>query len=431
MATAALIDSFLLPMTAIQEAQLEMMSSDLRFILSECEVPAVLQAVIADRGYKTMNLFAVLADDRAGIRTACKDTIGIDLAEGGLTAGQILSGRLATTQILAAWVTAQARHSETEKITAENRCSRMPMTLPKSSLIALRQRFTREHGKVSDKIWPNSTLLEQRMQEVEEGNLTAQPLTDILSEEDGPDENFVMLDSGGAIRTRKAPKAIPLPSSTEEFRNRVKTLAITYTAASYKHSSRVWLRSTSPALWLEYVEYILGEQVAAYHLDSSGQTVMASWSTVLAYEHAIRKLMVHRVLYESEDIATALRFSCKDLSVKERYFITPTALKRNPGGDATSSVFTGVTRTISKRQQRQTDYFIYRKGSKGEKGKGKGKKGTKAGKDSKWKHSKTPDGRSICFGYQDNLCKKGSSCNYVHVCGTCLGTHAAVDCKAT
>ena len=69
MATAALIDSFLLPMTAIQEAQLEMMSSDLRLILSECEVPAVLQAVIADRGYKTINLFAVLADDRAGIRT--------------------------------------------------------------------------------------------------------------------------------------------------------------------------------------------------------------------------------------------------------------------------------------------------------------------------------------------------------------------------
>ena len=191
-------------------------------------------------------------------------------------------------------------------------------------------------------------MLEQRIQEVEEGNLTAQPLTDILSEEDGPDENFVMLDSGGAIRTRKAPKAIPLPATTEEFRNRMKTLAITYTAACYKHSSRVWLRSTSPAVWLEYVEYILGDQVAAYHLDSSGQTVIASWSTVLAYEHAIRKLMVHRVLYESEDIATALRFACKDLSVKERYFITPTALKRNPGGDASASNAVGVTKTISK-----------------------------------------------------------------------------------
>jgi hypothetical protein len=425
----AFIDSFALPLTPQQEDTLNQMSSDLRFILSECEVPSVLQAAISGLGYKALNLFAVLADDRAGIRTCCKDVLGIDLTDTGLTAAQLLAGRLATTQVLAAWVTAQARHAEAEKVTAENRSSRMPMTLPKSTLIAIRQRFTKEFGKVSDKLWPCSTLLEQRIQEVEEGNLTAQPLTDILAEEDGPDENFVMLDSGGAIRTRKAPKAIPLPATTEELRNRIRTLGITYTAACYKHSSRVWLRSTSPALWLEYVEYILGEQVAAYHLDSSGQTVVASWTTVLSYELAIRKLMVHRVLYENEDIATALRYACKDLSTKERHFITPTALRRNPGGDSSSSAFHGTIKTISKREQRQANYWQAKGKGKSDKGKSSKSRPGKNSKGAKWKHSKTPDGRSICFAFQDNSCKK-SSCNFVHACGNCLGTHGAVDCKA-
>ena len=132
---AALIDSFQQPLTAAQEVDLEQMSSDLRFILSESEVPPVLQALISSLGYKSVNLFAVLADDRAGLRGCCKDVLGIDLTTVGLTAAQMLSGRLATTQVLAAWVTAQARYAETEKVTAENRSSRMPMTLPKSSLL--------------------------------------------------------------------------------------------------------------------------------------------------------------------------------------------------------------------------------------------------------------------------------------------------------
>jgi hypothetical protein len=162
-------------------------------------------------------------------------------------------------------------------------------------------------------------------------------------------------------------------------------------------------------------------------LDSSGQTVIASWSTVLSYELAIRKLMVHRVLYENEDIATALRYACKDLSTKERHFITPTALKRNPGGAATSSTTVpGVVKTISKRQERVANYWNAKGRGKGKAGKGKPGKGKAA---NKWKHSKTPDGRSICFAYQDGNCRK-SSCNFIHACGNCLGTHPACDCKA-
>ncbi len=79
------------------------MSSDLQFLLSEHEVPAVVEHRLATGGYRTMATFAVLADDRATLRrTIAADFV--DAAEGGLTAPQATGARLIMTQIIAAWM---------------------------------------------------------------------------------------------------------------------------------------------------------------------------------------------------------------------------------------------------------------------------------------------------------------------------------------
>ena len=153
-------------------------------------------------------------------------------------------------------------------------------------------------------------MLEHRMQEVEEGAISAESLTEVISEEDSIEDVLVALDSSGAIRTRKAPKSIPLPRTTEQLRDRLKTLAISYTLAGYKHGSRLWLRTSTPEVWRDYTGYLLGDQVAAFHQDNEGHTVNASWTTVLNYEHAIRRNMVSRILYDNEDLQTALLASC-------------------------------------------------------------------------------------------------------------------------
>ena len=69
MATLALINSFTVPLTDGENTALATMDSDLRFLLSENEVPVKIQVRLATGGYKAMSTFAVLADDRAGLRT--------------------------------------------------------------------------------------------------------------------------------------------------------------------------------------------------------------------------------------------------------------------------------------------------------------------------------------------------------------------------
>ena len=62
--------------------------------------------------------------------------------------------------------------------------------------------------------------------------------------------------------------------------------------------------------------------------------------------------------------------------------------------------------------------------------KGAGKGGKDAGKGKKRRaremHSKTADGREICFQYQRGTCS--GSCGRVHVCTGCLGNRPSKEC---
>ena len=66
--TAAMATSFGTPMTAPQEVDVALISSDLRFMFDEFEIPGQAQARIAELGYRTVPLFAVIADGRASMR---------------------------------------------------------------------------------------------------------------------------------------------------------------------------------------------------------------------------------------------------------------------------------------------------------------------------------------------------------------------------
>ena len=65
---------------------------------------------------------------------------------------------------------------------------------------------------------------------------------------------------------------------------------------------------------------------------------------------------------------------------------------------------------------------------KGSKGKGKSKRGQDAAKDGR--HANTPDGKPICFRYNDKTrACTSKQCRFVHACSLCLGRHPAYACK--
>jgi hypothetical protein len=328
---------------------------------------------------------------------------------------------------------------EETKINADTRALRLPAVLNRVALISLRQRYEREFGRVTDKVWPCAALVERMLEEAAEGSCTAPLLSEVISIDECADEVTSIQEIGTAVRIRKAPKNIQNPATTEELRQRFETMGIAYVLASYNHSSRLWLRTATMTVFDAHVKFLLSEDVAAYKLDQDGLSIKASWNTVLAYDLGMRKWAVRQILYANTDFATAMTAARTDLSVREKFFITPTALLNScKGGSSSSSGGADKPKLQQQQTQQQQQQPKAKSGGKGDptsnrkrklaefrdkrKAKGKAKGSSKGdGKSQK----KTPDGRLICsFFNTEKGCVKGDECTWVHVCSNCLGAHS-------
>ena len=146
----------------------------------------------------------------------------------------------------------------------------------------------------------------------------------------------------------------------------------------------------------------------------------------MSYEHEIRKKTM-KLVVDGVALPAALRQAWSDPVTKERYFTTPLAL-------------TVIPRKRFAPSDDGAPYKFY-KGEKGDKGKGKGKdkgrgkptKGNGRGKIKGFTKNgfarSTPDGRAICFKYNNKEEKcKHAQCAYLHVCGKCFQQHPAYEC---
>ena len=91
-----------------------------------------------------------------------------------------------------------------------------------------------------------------------------------------------------------------------------------------------------------------------------------------------------------------------------------------------------------KRGMPDTEHWFKRqRGEKGDKGKGKGGKGKDKGK-GKGKGAvgtncatKAPDGRMICYRFNNKHEKCEGKCKFAHICGVCFGNHPMYSDKCT
>ena len=167
----AVLDDLGAPLDPAENVQLEMVASDLQFLWSEFEVPAKVQAALGTAGYRAVATFGVLGDDRAGVRAALAADFSLDPALAGLSGPQAILARVTQTKVLAAWLAASVRATEETKQAADHRALRLPMVLPRSSLVSLRARYEVDFGRVSDFIWPCASMVERLLEEVEDGRV--------------------------------------------------------------------------------------------------------------------------------------------------------------------------------------------------------------------------------------------------------------------
>lgn len=185
-----------------------------------------------------------------------------------------------------------------------------------------------------------------------------------------------------------------------------------------KHPGRAYLRSATPGLWVEFTDYMLGEHVRGLHAVDHGGSVVSrpAWAQILAYDLNVRKEMAKR-LNNGHTFEQALRGAWQDTGVRDRYFVTPLAL----AGAVTRE---RPRRSRSPRRRSKPA----RKADQGRptgKGAGKGRGKNKSARLA----AKTPDGRNICFAYNNSAEGCTKRCGMVHVCRKCFGPHPMFQCR--
>ena len=411
------------------------LATDLRFIWSEREIADEQQIILTNAGFTTLGIWQAAADDRAGLRTLARTLFG-DPAEDGLAAGDRIKRTVLIARLVESWEVSKTRIEEGAKVSAEQAASRLPRTITKSSMIQLRQRYEQDHGRILDRCFPCQALVERRLEEVEEGEVRADALSDIASVEEASNEDVMgaHLDKDGTFKFRRTTKQVPLPVTSEQLRQRVKMLGITFQLAALRHNTRLWLRDVTPEIWLAHLEFVLGEDVAQFEQVVLSTKVSPPWNVVLSYEFQIRKEACRRVLYNGATFGGALKDARESPTLRERYFSTPT--------NCAAAVASAQAEASRKRPFEGVHNDHGRKGGSGKDGKGKGKVANK-GKSGKGPgdgpppaagppgaHSRTPDGRGICFRFQKKKCSAGRKCAFAHVCQFCLSeNHAGCDCK--
>jgi hypothetical protein len=168
MTTAAFLTTINEALDDAAKAELASMSSDLCFIIGENDVPLRLQVMIGNLGFKTVTPFAVMSDNRAGLRNCCATLLTLDPAKVNLSGANKARVILLTAQVCASWHSATKHFTEAERVAADSRSQRLPVIVSHSLLIAFRKKFETEHGRTTDSAWPSAALAERTLEAVEE-----------------------------------------------------------------------------------------------------------------------------------------------------------------------------------------------------------------------------------------------------------------------
>ena len=392
----------------VQKEFIGLLEPDFHGLLQRKEVSAVTQARLAYANCKSLSRFNSVADSRVQLRTFAQQTVQLDPAADVIEVAALVD----------AWEAAKVRMEVRHKAEAEASSSSLPISLPKVEVQDLVKKFEAAFYKLDDKLTPAASTLELLFDQVENGELKTMYLQQFLSREDAEVEPVgCMLDKSGVLKIKKGYGETKEPTSPEELRHRLRVVAHAFLMCGLKYPQRTIFADLVPQDFLNYVDYLLSDQVMGLKAeDEDGNQISSpSLKLVLSYEHQVRKEMVKKINGGTK-VHDALLAARKDVNIKERYFLTPAAMN---------------ALTAHKKDRSRSPRADRRSGDKGwnpsrNKGKGKGKKGREN------LHTHTPDGRQICFRWNSMKERCRFKCGRVHVCQRCLSSeHPLHMCKQT
>ena len=389
--------------------------ADLVFIWDEAGVSLQNQYIVA-QNYRSVRKFAAIGDSRADVRTAFQADVPIDPAAGAAQRAELAC-------LVTSWQVASEMTEKEIQSRAEARNLGIPRQVTFTDRNALVSAFERVHGRLEDRDTPSADYLSQKVEEVEQGELLASQLDEIGSKDEALTLSIQSsVDSSGRLRITRERKKSKLPNNSEELRAKLKLESNAFVMLGAKFRNRAWFQGLVPNDYSKFVDWLLGEKVYGLQVPKIAaegtRPLNPPWSILLRFEHQVRKEAYKQAIRQNRSIHDTLPEAMANAELKEVHFVSPVALSfTNPEVDTKPSV-------PGAEDPAWVPNKFAKKGK--EKGKGKGKQG-RFDKRYGFLHSTTPDGRQICYAFQEGKCKGG--CGRVDVCQLCLKPHPLKDCK--
>ena len=130
----------------------KLLKPELACLLDEKNLPLAAQAELARKGCVCLDLFALMDDDRAGVRQFAKDELKLDPTAS-------VEARLHSAALIGAWEAAKKRVELRSVADAEARAARLPKTMPKAEHWELRKAFEKRYYKLDDEQVPAQRTL--------------------------------------------------------------------------------------------------------------------------------------------------------------------------------------------------------------------------------------------------------------------------------
>ena len=409
-----------------RKAALTASRSDLSYLLDDHAIPMEVQLAVYHSGFVSIPLFASIDSTEEGVRTFLRN-------EWDLNPAATLEHRKVVALILLAWEAARNKKVEEAKLSAAAKVSGITPTLKIADYAAMKKAYERQFGKMAKKDSSSKDLVTLRLSQIEDDEPLADDLIDVTCEEDLTSEFIdTNLTTDGRLQIKRGAKAKgQVPKDPEMLRYLHKIIGSSWLFAKTKISNKAWLAELDENTFVHFSNYVLGTKVWGISKGiGRGNVPPPDWSTVLKYEFEMRRKAMDLVIYQGDGesktevvtIAGAMLAVTKDTELRQLHFLTPMQFEGNPAAASVS----GQQLVPRQPQQPLFDQHVKRGRDDNnftpQKGQGRGQGG-------KQPLGKTPDGRLICYAFNNEGQNCPGSCNMLHICLRCQNKgHPAFSC---
>ena len=178
-------------------AALQRAGADLKYLLDRQEIAETNQAILYHVGVTSIEKFANLARDKDDLVEVLKTHLGLDREAS-------LEKRVEVAAFVCAHTNAQTRVAKPAEVEAEYDSREWTKPVVASEWMAMKSALEKRLGVMEDKLCPAKEYLEKKLSEVENAELRAESLTEVVSKDEvEPDSLMPVWDSKGNITVRK------------------------------------------------------------------------------------------------------------------------------------------------------------------------------------------------------------------------------------